>query len=424
MPQWFPVAMCFLWYLLTTASVYLIMPIRGAMLMTNFGPSVLPWTFMANAITTGLAVWVYGRYAHLPRKKLIGGTLTVIWSTLLFWVIAAMAAQKIAWVSFLFSLWTDIFLILAVTVFWSTIDDIFTLESAKTNFGMVTAAGPLGAIIGSYVGNALIHKIGPSGMMVLAALTFALILPIFSFLDRWAESNNAEGKKTETVRKIQDFSQFIEVGKSIISSKFLFFITLAVCFECIVPNLMTYILSTEMALAYPKVEDMAQAFALFFLLTNTIGFFVSVFLTSWIFKRLGVGGAMATCVLASFGGLLFFAIWPFLVTCIAGKTLEDLMRFTLYRSAKEALYTVTSREVVYRAKAYIEVFIYRLCSGASGIILLLLTSERFCNGNPRTVAIVGVPLVIAWFLTTTTLGRTFLQMKEQIESKKSIPGNN
>ncbi|MBF0500851.1 MAG: hypothetical protein HQM09_12005 [Candidatus Riflebacteria bacterium] len=415
MPQWFPVALCFTWYLLTTGSVYLIMPIRGAFLMTNCGAGIIPWTFMANAIATGLAVWFYGRYAHLPRKKLIGGTLGVIWSTLLIWSVAAFAARDIGWISFLFSVWTDIFLILAVTVFWSTIDDIFTLEGAKARYGIIAAAGPLGAIIGSYVSEALVHRLGPSGMLLLAAGSFAIIIPIFIFLDRWAESTNAGGKRAAPVRKIQDLSQFIEVGRSIVSSKILFLITVAVCFECIVPNLMTYILSSEMAAAYPKAEDMAQAFARFFLLTNTIGFMVSVFLTTWFFSRVGVGGAMTVCALVSFGGLASFAIWPALITTIAGKTFEDLMRFTLYRSAKEAIYTVAPREVVYRVKAYVEVFIYRLASGTSGIILLVITNDRLLGYGPRAVAIAGIPLAIGWILATTALGKEFINMKEQSE---------
>lgn len=416
MPNWLPTALCFLWYLLTIGSVYLIMPIRGAFLMTNFGAGIIPFTFMANAVATGFAVWVYGRFAHLPRRKLIGGTLAVIWSTLLIWAAAAASAADVPWVSFLFSVWTDIFLILSVTIFWSAIDDIFSLETAKTSFGTIAAAGPLGAILGSSVSNFLVHKIGAPGMLLISAGSFALILPIFSWLDRWAEATNPGGKKSEEVRKIEGLAQFVEVGRAIVSSRILLLITLSICFECIVPNLMTYILSKEMAIAFPARDDMAQAFARFFLLTNSIGFLVSLFLTKLAFAQLGVGGAMATCALVSCVGMASFAFWPLLAVTIAGKTCEDLMRFTLYRSAKEAIYTVAPREVVYRVKAYVEVFVYRLASGTSGLILLVLTNESLLALGTRAVAIAAIPLSVVWIAATLELGREFLKMKEQTAS--------
>lgn len=413
MPQWFPIALCFTWYSIITASAYLIMPLREALLMVHYGPGVLPWSYMANALATGLTVWFYGRYVHLPRKKLIGGALTVLLASLAAWVFAVRVADRADWVSFLFGVWVDIFFILSVTIFWSTIDDIFTLEGAKARYGLIAAAGPLGAILGSYTSKVVIRQFGPSGMLLLAAGIFALILPIFIFLNRWAEATNAGGKRAGRVREIQGLSQFVEVGKTIAGSKVLLLITAAACLECVVPNLMNYIFNCKIAEAYPQVEDMTEAFSRFFLLTNSIGFLVSVFLTSRALSGIGVGGAMASCALVSFGGFVSFALWPVLITVLTGKTSESILRYTLYKSAKEAVYTVAPREVVYRVKAYIEVFIYRITSGASGLILLVLTSQHFFGHGPRTVAAAGIPLAAAWILVSIALGRAFIRLKER-----------
>jgi len=417
-----PVALSFAWYLLTMATVYLVMPIRSAFLMVNFGPAVLPWTFMANAVTTGIVVWLYGRWAHLPRKKLVGGTLGVLWSTLIVWWVAVVAAPKVGWVSFLFSVWTDIFVIMAVTVLWSTIDDIFSLKTAGQRYGLIASAGPLGAIVGSFVGKALIHRIGHSGLMLLAAGVFASVFPIFAALDRWAASTGPKVKEAKPVRKLQSLSQFVEVGRAIARSRLLLLITAIACFECVVPNLMTYILNTAMALAYPKMEDMVEAFAVFFLWTNSIAFLVSIALTSVALRFLGVGGTMAACSLVSLGGFALFAAWPTLMATAVPKALEDTLRFTWYRAAKESIYTVAPREVVYRVKAHIEVFIYRMASGGSGLLLLVLTGDRLLGLGPAAVALVGVPLAVGWTVAILYLDRAFARMKEEPESiQESIP---
>jgi ATP/ADP translocase len=160
---------------------------------------------------------------------------------------------------------------------------------------------------------------------------------------------------------------------------------------------------------------MTEAFALFFLWTNSVAFLVGVSLTSAALARLGVGGTLAACALVSFGGFSAFVIWPVLMATVVPKALEDTLRFTLYRSAKEAIYTVAPREVVYRVKAHIEVFIYRIASGASGVLLLVLTGDRLMGLGPRAVAVAGLPLALAWAMATMYLGRTFARMKEEGE---------
>ncbi|MBF0407884.1 MAG: hypothetical protein HQM10_11050 [Candidatus Riflebacteria bacterium] len=419
--QSYPVVLAFAWYFLTMCAVYFLMPIRGAFLMKNLGSEILPYAFMSNALTTALVVWIYGSFAHLPRRQIIGGTLIVLLSSMFIWLFAAVYASTIGWVSFLFSVWLDIFVILAATIFWTSIDDIFTFEGAKSTFGFIASAASLGAIFGSTLSTFFVQRIGTTNMLLLACLTFAAILPVFHFLDKWAVQNGHSKKKNkeEAVREIKDLSQFIEVGRMIVSSRLLSLLTIAICFECLVPNLMTYILSLETSLAYPGTEEMTQAFSGFFMITNILAFLVSVLTTSWVFEKVGIAGAMASCAVFSIGGFAAFAVFPVLISIVIADCLGDTVRFTLHRSGKEAVYTVAPREVVYRVKAYIEVFVYRFVSGASGLLLLFLTGKNFLAFSSKGVAMVGIPLSIAWWYAVYMLGMEFRKSKSEADQEEN-----
>src|SRR4029078_10001172 len=63
------------------------------------------------------------------------------------------------WLGRVFYVWTAVFNLLVPSVFWAFMTDIFTRDQAKRLFGIISAAGTLGAMTGSILTASLAQHI-------------------------------------------------------------------------------------------------------------------------------------------------------------------------------------------------------------------------------------------------------------------------
>ena len=103
------------------------------------------------------------------------------------------------------------------------------------------------------------------------------------------------------------------------------------------------------------------------------------------------------------------------------KNVEEGQRHTWFKAAKETSYTVTTRDVIYKVKAYIEMFFYRLSRGVAGVILLVITT--FLGLGTTAVAIAAVPLALIWLYCTWNMGREYERLEaERTGTAATAPG--
>ncbi|TBR22907.1 hypothetical protein EPO15_06965 [bacterium] len=391
------------WSFLAIASMYIVMPVRSAFLLTQFGPEVMPWVFMASAAFTGLAAWAYGRFSNAPRAKLLGGALAVLGAGLVGWWLAAPVAMASAPVSFAFSMWTDAFSIMSVTLFWTYADDRFKGETAKKWFGAFAAAGALGSIVGSGVTRYLVAALGAPHLLLIAAATFAAIGGVF-----WAMERTAYAPVTTAAapqKAAASGSGAWATAKEIARSPFLLALAALVFFERLVPDFGQYLFSLQAQHAYATKEAMAAFMAGFGMVTGATSLLMSALATRWILKKFGVGKALMSAPLMSLLGFAAMGAAPTLPVTVGASLAEGLPRYTVFKAAKEATYTTADKDVIYRVKAYIEMFVYRFARGVAGLMLLFLTGPAFLGWGPAAVAWAAVPLALAWAYSAWRLAR-------------------
>lgn len=397
------VILLFCWFLVSICSYYVLRPVRSAMVMSDFGPRILPWVYMGTGLFTGVAVWVYSRFTHLPRRKLIGGVVTFFLTN--FVVLWWMMRLGSAWVSPILYVWTDVFSIMSTTIFWMYANDVYAGTAAKKNFGKIGAAGMTGAFIGAGLTKALVARLGMPAMMLVSGGIYSLILACMASLERLTGGKSAPREKATERFDEFDFGDLGSVAKSITASRTLTLLVAVVCMERFVPDFVDYIFSSAMHAAYPLKADYASVFASFELWRNALAMAGAFFLTSHILKRLGVHYAL-TAVPASIlvlGGA--YAILPGLAVAITLKGMEEGQRHAWFKAGKEVVYTATNKDVIFKVKAYIEMFVYRLARGLAGLILLILTD--FMGLGPTGIAVAMLPLAAAWAWATWALGTDY-----------------
>ncbi len=392
------VAAAFLWYLLTIAAYSMVGPARDALLMTRFGPAMLPWVYLAGAALTGAEVWTYGRFARSSRRRLIGGTLAALALTLGGGGLLASEAGSRA-LSFIYFLWCDVFGIMSVTLFWTYADDVFTAEESLRVFGLLSAAAPVGAILGDLAVRRWVRAVGPSAILTAAAALFALAVPLFFFMESRAGGRGKSGAPS------RDAAPAPAAGllKTLVASPFLLWMTALVAFERLVPDFSKYLYSVEATRAFGgDARAMASFFAGVDLWTGVGSFLAGILLTAPALRLFGIGGMLASAGLANLGLLALYPAAPGLRLCAGFMALEGTARYTWFKTAKESTYTATGKDVLYRVKAFIEMFVYRIARGVAGILLL---TAGWAGLGARGVAVLGVPFGLAWLYAAARTSR-------------------
>ncbi|MBI4423685.1 MAG: hypothetical protein HY554_08160 [Elusimicrobia bacterium] len=396
-------ALLFAWLAITICAYYILRPVRMALVLTAFGPAALPWIYMGTALFTGFAVWVYARFAHLPRRRLLPGVICFFLFNLigLWWL----ARSGSTWVSPILYVWTDVFSIMSVTLFWMYATDVFPPEEAKASFGPISAAGMVGGVAGAWLTRYLVAQVGVESMLLLAAGIYSLILVCFAGLERLTGGRSAPRPKPVERFEEYGFGDLASVARSLASSRTLSLLVVVVAFERFAPDFVDYIFSAAMHRAYPEKAAYAEVFASFEMWRNIVIFAASFLLTSRMLRRLGVHSAMTAVPLTILIGCATFAALPTLAVAVALKGLEEGQRHAWFKAGKEVVYSATSTEVIYKAKAYIEMFVYRFARGAAGLALLVLTQGL--GFGPAGVALAALPVALAWAWATWSLGSLY-----------------
>src|SRR5204862_4872035 len=92
-------------------------------------------------------------------------------SMLMFAALLAASGERRLWVGYGFYIWLSVLNLLAVSLFWSVMADIFSREQAERLFAFIGAGGTLGAIAGPAAAKWLTGEgVRAEGLLVIAAV--------------------------------------------------------------------------------------------------------------------------------------------------------------------------------------------------------------------------------------------------------------
>ncbi|HKE00150.1 MAG TPA: MFS transporter, partial [Planctomycetota bacterium] len=152
------------------ASYYVLRPIRE-MLGTIVGSRDLPWMWLGTlGATLVLQPPFSALVARVPRARFVPIAYRFLAANLaIFAALFARLGERDVVLARVFYVWTAVYVLFAVSVFWGFMADAFTSGQGKRWFGRIAAAGTLGAMAGSLVTRDLANRAGLP-ILLLAAL--------------------------------------------------------------------------------------------------------------------------------------------------------------------------------------------------------------------------------------------------------------
>ena len=396
------------------SSYYIIRPIRDEMGVAG-GVENLPWLFTGTltgmiALNPPFAALV----AKLPRVSFISVTYRFFMANLLifFLLLKAATPEMNIWVGRIFFIWTSVFNLFVVSIFWALMVDVFNSEQGKRLFGFISAGATLGGIMGSSVTATLAQHVGP--IYLLFGSSALLEAAVFSVrrLSRMAEAlrlrPTARGEESPIGGKV--LSGLTHAFKS----PYL----LSVCVYVMLFTIAsTFLYFQQAAIAKGGFADRAARtvfFAQVDLLVNVLTLGIQLFLTSRILRALGVALTLAVLPVLSVLGFFALGLAPTITVLVVVQVLRRAGNFALARPTREILFTVVPREDKYKAKSFIDTVIYRAGDQVGAWSYGLLS---FLGLGMTGIAFVAVPISVAWLGNGFWLGRK----QEAMATAKEAP---
>ena len=408
----------FIYYFLIFSSYYVIRPIRDDIGAAN-GIDKLPWLFtgtmiamlFANALFAALVV-KFSRRLFIPiaYRFLITNLL------IFFGLLLMLSKEHQVWVGRAFFVWTSVFNLFVVSVFWAFMVDVFSTEQGKRLFGFISVGGTLGAIVGAAITALLVRRIGSLNLLLISAVLLELGVQCVRLFPTTFESS-ASAKKRDGAETPIGGSIWAGIVHNI-KSPYL----LGIC------AYMFLYATTSTLLYFQQVDIAAHAFAdraartAFFakidLVVNVLAILGQAFLAARLIKWLGVGVTLALLPAMSVIGFTALGVGPTLVLLVGFLTLRRATDFALARPARETLFTVVSREDKYKAKNLIDTLVYRGGDQFGAWSNKLM--DRLGLGLAG-ISFVAAPIAAIWLLVSLWLGRKQSKMAREAEPATAAP---
>ncbi len=394
--------LCWLYILALLSAYYILRPIRDAAGIAG-GVNQLPWLFtgtlvamLAFNIPFAWLVRVLPRSRFIPITYRFFALNLLLFAAAMHWIDPAYSV----WVGRMFFVWLSVFNLFVVSVFWAMIVDVFNAEQGKRLFGFIAGGATVGAILGSSVVSVYADLVPAFALLMAAAVLLEVSVQCVGRLSRISRTldRRPEGDKEQAA-----------VGGGVLSgiraalgSPYLLNVSLFLLLYALTSTLLYY---QQASIAHDSFSDrraQTQFFANVDLAVNVLTLLIQVFLTGRITRRLGVGRTLAILPAISTLGFAVLAAVPMLGSVVTYLVARRASNFALARPSREVLFTVVDREDRYKAKAFIDTFVYRLGDQAGIWLAAALTAWGW---SFKAVSLVAVPLSVVWLANGLWLGR-------------------
>ena len=391
------VAALFFFCVLTALMV--VRPAREALGMQR-GIEAIRWLFIATVVVTLAMNPLFGfLVSRFRRMVFIAATyLFFAFGLVVFYFLLVVAPTAIGETSGqVFYVWFSVFNLFATMLFWALMADRFTLEQSQRLFGAIALGGTLGAIFGPWLASVLAKPLGTAALLLIAAAFLVMAVLAAWWFSRLQPAAGSQPSSDHEVIGGNAFEGLLAVLRSP-------YLLGTAAYVLIVAVIATFIYFTRLQMVAAlgiDTDTRTAAFARIDLITQIATFVLQALITGHLMKRLGVAFTLALLPITVALGFIGLAIVGSLTALIVLDASFRAVQRGVMRPARETLFTVVPRSDRYKAKAFIDTFVYR-----GGDVIGAQTEGLLgkLGMGLAGLTVVVVPLSIIWIALGIWLG--------------------
>ena len=393
-----PLVTRFFWlHFALIASYTLARSVRDAVFLGEMSAQRLPYLYIAVAALTGIVAAGLGRFTNRPQLQrwlsqnlVVSGVVLVGFAALLHFVRGSI--PPIA-----FYLWTGVYGLIHVSLFWVLANEAIDTSEAKRFFGIIGAGGILGGMVGGALVTGASWALRPVDLTLVAAAILFASAPLANRMLDVGSSRMMPLVREQDADERQPLRQHRYVK------------LLALLF--LLAGMTGAVLDFRFKVAL-QASTAAQAGAIarllgtYYVLLNTAALVLQIFVSAPLLRRLGASNVAVLLPAGVAASAAFGFFVPGSTLLIAGTRLYDaVMRISLARTSYEFFFYPLPAAVRRRAKAWIDVFVDRAAEALAGIAILVFFA--LLRGTPVQRLTMTLALALAWLAVSLVLRRAY-----------------
>jgi AAA family ATP:ADP antiporter len=379
-------------------------PVRDALVLDG-KPDEIPFLFIGTFLAGLVASPLWSRFlAKRQKRRVVPIAFHVFAACLLVFSVLVRLSVDPVGVGRAFYIWSSVFNLFVVSVFWSLLADLIGHDKAKSLFGPIAAGGTIGGIVGPMVTTLLVEHIGVANILALSCVW--LELAVFGVMRL---RHHGEAFVTDVVDDPTPSTAL--TGLERVSRSYYLL------------GIVGYVMCTATAATFLYMEQAGIVHAAFAHLpkdaariartdffggldtwTAVATLVVQTLLARSLLKWLGPGIVLCLLPLVQLAAMIALSTSGTLAMLGVVMICTRASTHGLTRPARELLFTVVDRDDKYHAKNVIDTIVYRF-----GDMVASWTHKGLLALAAGSTALVlaAVPLTIGWIALAISLGLGF-----------------
>jgi AAA family ATP:ADP antiporter len=316
------------------------------------------------------------------------------------------------WIARAFYIWLSVFNLIAISVAWSVLVDVFSAAQARRLFALMAAGASAGGLVGPLVGVFLVGRIGHAGLIFVSAALLVGSALAARAVQRWRERHPlAPDEAAQRQRPLggSPLAGAVEV----VRSPYQLGIALFVLLLAAVSTFLYFEQARVVEATFPDRADQTRAFGTIDVVVQTLSILSQLFITGRIAQKLGVGALLVAVPVIAAAGFVWLAFAPTFTALAIVMVARRAGEYAFVRPGREMLYSVVAPGAKYKAKNFNDTVVYRGADAVSGWVkagIDLMTQQ------PMIAMLIGSAIAAAWGVTGGALARAHRRLEARAAS--------
>ena len=398
------------YFFFALASYFILRAVRDAVGVAA-GTDRLPWLFTGTLLTTLAMNPLYSSIvARLPVRRFIPIVYRIFIGLLLTFA-GVIKWGPTSWEPYLgpaFWILTSIYSLFIPSVFWGFMADTFRPEQSKRLFGFISVGGTLGALAGAFLTSRLAEVVGTPVLMVMSVV---LLEAAVQSARRFPPSFRSDTRARDEAQQPVGGSAFAGITH-VLASPYLLGIGLYMLMFTIGSTVLYFQQAEIVGARYADREARTAFLATIDMVVQSLTILAQLFVTGRVIKWFGVAVTLAIMPVLSMVGFAALGTWGTLGVFVVFQVLRRAGEYAFGRPAREVLYTVVPPEDKYKAKNFIDTFIYRSGDQIGAWSYAGLSAAGLAVSS---ISLAVAPMSAIWLAVALWLGRQQLRKQAGTE---------
>jgi AAA family ATP:ADP antiporter len=393
-------AILFLNFFLIVLAYYHIKPASRSILIEYYGASSFPYVWIFTALVLGGLIGIYdGLVERYRRLKVVLGSCVFFIGLLVVFRMLLEQRNPLAAVGFY--VFVDIFSVVLVEQFWSLANTIYGTEEGRRWYGFVATGGLVGGVLGGVMGAALIDaaRLVTIDLLLVAAGILCLVLLINVYIGRlglYRESGHVLEREVG-----------VSAWRAITGSRYLLLIAMLLLFSQLCQPIVEYQFLDVVERSIADLDRRTSYISQFFSVLGIVSIVINLGITPLVHRAYGAIAGLAAQPVALLLSALAFAAHPMLSVAAVMKICDRGLSYSINRASKELLYIPVEPVLVFQAKAWIDMFGYRLFKVLGSLLILLSTQWLPVRLGVAELAWITVFICVFWIIGVSWIATAY-----------------